>query len=192
MGILGVAVLITLLVVIGIIVVYYAIVYWHVSLPIIVTCVILKYRHSFHLRRIRNRRVFTRRSINRMTSVQNSTNHKRFSISVGGKSYIVNEMQHLKLQQYRDEYSRLISTHYDDFLRRWNANLKNISIRGNKLYEIKNVIPHKKIRLLRYTDPSTGGEYISPVPENIKTADEGMAWKFYLTEDEYDTLNMEA
>jgi len=182
----GVFFIISVFVILGILllifVVTLAIAFWHISIPIIALCVLYKLRNSIHITRMRNRRIRNRQV--------NSA--RKYNISVGGRSYIVNEQEYLKNEQFRREYSILVSTHYGDFLRRWNAKLKNSSKRGNKLYEIKGVIPHRVIKLLRYTDPSTGGEYLSKVPENIRTADEGMAWKFYLTEREYGSIHDEA
>ena len=74
----------------------------------------------------------------------------------------------------------------------WKAKLKNSSKRGNRLYEISGIIPKKKFMMLHYKDPSTQRHYLCFVPENIKTADKGMAWKFYLTEEEYDGMISEA
>ena len=48
------------------------------------------------------------------------------------------------------------------------------------------------LKILFYSDPSTNQLYISFVPYYIKKADDGMAWKFQLTRDEYDGLVSEA
>ena len=45
-------------------------------------------------------------------------------------------------------------------------------------------------RVVKYKDPSTDRIYWCCVPPEIQTADEGMAWKFGLTVEEY--LNLEA
>lgn len=78
------------------------------------------------------------------------------------------------------------------FLTKWHAKLVSQSKRGNTLYEIKHAHPRKKIMVLQYNDPSTLEEYLCFVPWNIRTADEGMSWKFHLTEEEYDLLKVEA
>ena len=44
---------------------------------------------------------------------------------------------------------------------------------------------------MRYTDPSTNEVYADFVPDEIDSADAAMAWKFYLTEEEYDGLSVE-
>ena len=63
------------------------------------------------------------------------------------------------------------------------AKLINRSKRGNEL---------RNAKILRYSDPSTGEIYADFVPEEIESADAAMAWKFYLTEEEYDGLEVEA
>ena len=47
-------------------------------------------------------------------------------------------------------------------------------------------------RFVKYKDPSTDRIYWSFVPDDILTADEGMAWKFQLEEKEYENLDGEA
>ena len=66
------------------------------------------------------------------------------------------------------------------------------SDKGNELYQIQLDADGEKIfpLFVKYKDPSTDRIYWSFVPDNILTADEGMAWKFSLTLDEY--LNVEA
>ncbi len=66
------------------------------------------------------------------------------------------------------------------------------SKRGNKLYAIKNVIRKKTIKLLVYKDPSTNRIYVSFVPDHHESADSAMAWKFYLTDQDYSNLTEEA
>ena len=69
--------------------------------------------------------------------------------------------------------------------------LINKSKRGTKLYEMQ-LEPGHMARFLVYNDPSTGREYVSYVPPETQTADEGMAWKFQLEEKEYENLDGEA
>jgi hypothetical protein len=66
--------------------------------------------------------------------------------------------------------------------------------RGNTLYDVKlkmgdgnsfNDGGHYTYKLLQYACPSTDRKYASFVPENINDADEAMAWKFYLTKEQY-------
>ena len=65
------------------------------------------------------------------------------------------------------------------------------SKRGNELFEVDLFQP-RNAKILRYSDPSTGEIYADFVPEEIESADAAMAWKFYLTEEEYDGLEVEA
>ena len=106
-------------------------------------------------------------------SIEQFNNYKNFQTASGNLS---------KLEDWQQT----------DFLKTWKAKLKNSSKRGNRLYEISGIIPKKKFMMLHYKDPSTQRHYLCFVPENIKTADKGMAWKFYLTEEEYDGMISEA
>jgi hypothetical protein len=65
------------------------------------------------------------------------------------------------------------------------------SKRGNELFEVDLFQP-RNAKILRYSDPSTGEIYADFVPEEIESADAAMAWKFYLTDEEYDGLEVEA
>ena len=65
------------------------------------------------------------------------------------------------------------------------------SKRGNKLYEVDMFQPNIA-KILRYRDPSTGEIYAQTVEADINTADAAMAWKFWLSEDEYDGMGIEA
>ena len=53
-------------------------------------------------------------------------------------------------------------------------------------------ITGRLLKVLYYYDPSTKNPYVSFVPNEINKADEAMAWKFHLTPEEYDRLNIEA
>ena len=72
------------------------------------------------------------------------------------------------------------------------AKLIDASKRGNELYGIDTMIHGRTLKILQYRDPSTNQLYISFVPQKINKADDGMAWKFKLTRDEYDGLVSEA
>lgn len=88
----------------------------------------------------------------------------------------------------------------DELLKKSKAKLLDESPRGNKLYSLtlnmgsgrsgaRNEYTYK---LLRYGCPSTDRQYASFVPENITKADQGMSWKFNITEEQYSKLNIEA
>ena len=65
------------------------------------------------------------------------------------------------------------------------------SKRGNELFEVDMFQP-KNAKILRYRDPSTDEIYACFVPTDIIKADEAMAWKFFLTEEQYDGMRVEA
>lgn len=66
------------------------------------------------------------------------------------------------------------------------------SERGNELYKIELIIWGRTLKLLKYKDPSTERIYVSFVPYEYEKADEAMAWKFQLSEEEYRLLKVEA
>jgi len=73
----------------------------------------------------------------------------------------------------------------EHILRKTKAKILDRSKRGNELYEI-NMIPNYPLKYLKYEDPSTANKlYGCFVPSDTKTADEAMAWKFQITEEEY-------
>ncbi len=72
------------------------------------------------------------------------------------------------------------------------AQLIDKSKRGNELYEIENLIRDRTLKLLKYKDPSTDRIYVIFVPYEYEKADEAMAWKFQLNEEEYKLLKVEA
>ena len=77
----------------------------------------------------------------------------------------------------------------DLFLHEIKAKLKKYSKRGNELYEANGLLPNKKkLKILKYRDPSTDRIYISFVPEHLNDPDEAMAWKFSITKQQYQNL----
>ena len=77
----------------------------------------------------------------------------------------------------------------DLFLHEINAKLKKYSKRGNELYEANGILPDKKkLKILKYRDPSTDRIYISFVPEHFTDPDDAMAWKFNITKQQYQNL----
>lgn len=61
-----------------------------------------------------------------------------------------------------------------------------------ELYSIDGLIPNRTLKLLKYQDPSTERIYTSFVPDAIKGANEGMAWKFGQKTENYLKLSKEA
>lgn len=80
----------------------------------------------------------------------------------------------------------------EHFLKKSKAVLIDRSKRGNELYEIR-LFRTYVLKWLKYEDPSTPGKiYGCYVPSEMTKADQAMAWKFYITEEEYDGLEIEA
>ena len=97
----------------------------------------------------------------------------------------------------------------DLLMKSLNKKLVDFSSRGNELYEIDLGLG-KRIRwwfereekftalVLKYSCPSTGRIYFSGIPEfdnngqKIESANQAMAWKFGLSEEEYSRLSVEA
>jgi len=59
-----------------------------------------------------------------------------------------------------------------------------------ELWRVK--VEGEEVRFLKYKDISTDREYISFVPPNIQSVDDGFAWKFNITKEEYQSLTAEA
>jgi len=100
-----------------------------------------------------------------------------------------------QIQRIREMERRFVQMRYEDpdfLLLEFGAKLKNYSKRGNELYETKTLIPNRTIKLLKYVDPSTDRIYLCFVPDTINRADEGMAWKFSISEEDYHNLAGEA
>jgi len=75
----------------------------------------------------------------------------------------------------------------EKLLKKSKASILDVSKRGNKLYVIDKMIPNYELKYLVYEDPSSAGKiYGCFVPSDFNTADEAMAWKFFLTEEEYE------
>ena len=102
----------------------------------------------------------------------------------------LNSTENAIVEHFRKKFES--RTNHAQFLSEFDAKLISASQRGNQLYEIEDVIPGRNLKLLRYNDPSTQEEYMCFVPEYIRDSDEAMAWKFYLTEEEYGDIITEA
>ena len=99
------------------------------------------------------------------------------------------------------EQRRVACKHYgkDKIFKALSPVLIHKSDRGNELYEVSFGTDgwRRKQLILKYKDPSTTREYLSGIPrqddqnQEIKDADQAMAWKFSLTKDEYDLLTVE-
>ena len=102
---------------------------------------------------------------------------------------------------------RRVASEYYGMEKLWDAcnpKLIDTSARGNRLYNVtvgelgwRARGNEFNAKMLRYKDPSTDREYVSGVPleddngDFMDRADQAMAWKFHLTEDEYKELTVE-
>ena len=98
----------------------------------------------------------------------------------------------LSLENAEQRYTALTIYGADKLLMELGANLIEKSRRGNELYALSCIIPTRTLKLLKYSDPSTGRIYVCFVPDTIETPDAGMSWKFQITDEEYKYLNVEA
>lgn len=101
------------------------------------------------------------------------------------------------LSQENIEIRRVVMQFYglENLLQELQPKVLDTSERGNELISVTikdRSDRDQKCKVVRYTCPSTGRVYVSGVPDNINKADEGMAWKFDLTEEEYEKLQKEA
>jgi len=92
------------------------------------------------------------------------------------------EQRHVAIQMYG----------YGTMIDELDAELMNRSKRGNEIYMLNNsLISGRSIKLLKYKCPSTDRIYFSFVPDDMRFADHAMAWKFHLTPEEYQNLEIE-
>jgi len=95
----------------------------------------------------------------------------------------------LKLSNIEQRYIALELYGVVNCLKELNAVLIDRSKRGNELYEIP--FDRVKIKLLKYACPSTQRIYGSPVKPEFMKADQAMAWKHNMTEEQYEKLRRE-
>ena len=81
----------------------------------------------------------------------------------------------------------------DNLLEKTKAELLHETKRGNQLYAIRTLIRGRSLRFLKYNDISpTGRVFGCFVPDNMRDADEAMAWKYQVTPYQYSMLNQES
>lgn len=98
----------------------------------------------------------------------------------------------VNIENAEERAKKLQGKGMEHFLKKTKAELIDRSKRGNELYEIK-MFRTYRLKWLKYEDPSTVGKiYGCFVPSEMTKADEAMAWKFQITEEEYDGLEIEA
>src|SRR3989304_4489035 len=134
-------------------------------------------------------------------AVQWRNGHENFFIhGVGFKKPLFNKIVNrtlsvkevIKLENIEQRYIALQHYGAENILKELDAKLIDKSPRGNELYEIPDMIKDTPAKLLKYSCPSTDRVYASFVPNDIMKADQGMSWKFNLTEDQYANLRLES
>jgi hypothetical protein len=98
----------------------------------------------------------------------------------------------LRIPNMEQRYAALKLYGAEKLLQEAGAQRIDKSERGNELYKIENLIRGRTLKLLKYKDRSTDRMYVSFVPYEYEKADEAMAWKFQLSEEEYRLLKVEA
>lgn len=103
-------------------------------------------------------------------------------------------MEILKLENIEQRYTAVEFYGAELIMKQIKATLVDESPRGNKLYEFneEGQRSNRTLKFLRYQCKSTDRVYMSFVPTSINKADEGMAWKFDMTEEEYSMMTIEA
>ena len=108
-------------------------------------------------------------------------------------SLVVTRAELGKIQEFERQFNTLGKSDPEYFLHVTSgAELIDASRRGNELYSIDTIIRGKTLKILKYRDHSTQQLYISFVPDEMKKADDAMAWKFQIGDDEYGRLRDEA
>ena len=98
----------------------------------------------------------------------------------------------LQIQNIEQRHAAIQLYGCDTMIDELDAELMNRSKRGNELYMLNDsLISGRSIKLLKYKCPSTDRIYFSFVPDDMRFADHAMAWKFHLTPEEYESLEIE-
>ena len=106
---------------------------------------------------------------------------------------VVTPAEHRKIQEFERNFNTHGKSDPEYFFHvTLDTELIDASRRGNELYSIDSIIPGRTLKILKYKDASTSQPYISFVPNYMEKADEAMAWKFSLSENEYGGLSGEA
>ena len=94
-------------------------------------------------------------------------------------------MRVIRIENIEERAKKMEKMGVKHILKKTKAKILDRSKRGNELYEI-NMIPNYPLKYLKYEDPSTLDKlYGCFVPSDIETADKAMAWKWEITEEEY-------
>lgn len=99
----------------------------------------------------------------------------------------------LSLSNIEERTKKMQDLGVKKMLKKMKAQPLDVSKRGNSLYLVDKLVPNYELKYLVYVDPSSPDKtYGCFVPSHFKKADEAMAWKFYITEEEYGGLEVEA
>ena len=114
-------------------------------------------------------------------------------IQMQPNSLVVTPAEHRRIQEFERNFNTHGKSDPEYFYHvTLDTELIEASRRGNELYSIDSIIPGRTLKILKYKDASTSQPYISFVPNYMEKADEAMAWKFSLSENEYGGLSGEA
>ena len=106
---------------------------------------------------------------------------------------VVTPAEHRRIQEFERNFNTHGKSDPEYFFHvTLDTELIDASRRGNELYSIDSIIPGRTLKILKYKDASTSQPYISFVPNYMEKADEAMAWKFSLSENEYGGISGEA
>ena len=97
----------------------------------------------------------------------------------------------LKLENIEQRYITLKLYGAEKLLTELKGELIDKSDR-NELYVLKDIIPNRTLKMLKYKCPSTDREYVKFVPDKFDKADEAQSWSFSLSLAEYNNLEWEA
>ncbi len=97
----------------------------------------------------------------------------------------------LAIKNIEQRYIALKHYGFDKLIDKLPSKLIDKSKRGNELYEIE-IDDQLTAKVIKYKCPSTDRVYLSAVPFEMTKADESMAWKFGISEQEYQGLKVEA
>src|SRR3990167_421403 len=93
----------------------------------------------------------------------------------------------LKLENIEQRYITLKLYGAEKLLTELKGELIDKSDR-NELYVLKDIIPNRTLKMLKYKCPSTDREYVKFVPDKFDKADEAQSWSFSLSLAEYNNL----
>ncbi len=101
-------------------------------------------------------------------------------------TFRMRSVETLSITNIEERTKKMQKLGVEKMLKKLKAQPLNVSLRGNSLYVIDSLVPNYEFKYLVYQDSSTKGKiYGCFVPSDFNTADQAMAWKFQITEEEY-------